>query len=428
MEQISTQRSRQLLVLGFSVYLVASLVSMAVMSLGAVFLFTLWVVAMGGPRGAWTAVKAEAANPRSKRYLRLTALLAVACIVSLVVAWIVPMGYGSRFVRVSFLKDLQKLWYLFWPLVLAAGLRALPESDRARALRAWLLVFATLSIVGIIQHFTGWPRPQVIPSSDPVRYHATMFLGHHLSVSSIFIFPFFAALDFLGGRGERLRARAVGLSAPVLLAIVALGLSGLFLTHARTLWAALPVGLVLWALWRLPRRWAGALVAALLVLGLAASQLPQIRGRFNSASFSFSFESRLELWRANLRFFEERPLVGAGWHHNAELSGYYQLAKLEEQGKAGQSVFSGHAHNNFLDFLGGTGLLGALAWLAWSVAVLAMAWRSRQAGIVCAWVVFHLNGLTQVNFWEGKVTHQLMIAVALTLVAAPRAPGARNSQ
>ena len=37
-------------------------------------------------------------------------------------------------------------------------------------------------------------------------------------------------------------------------------------------------------------------------------------------------------------------------------------------------------------------------------------------GLLCAWIVFQLNGLTQVNFWEGKVMHQMMWAVAWSFV------------
>jgi hypothetical protein len=29
--------------------------------------------------------------------------------------------------------------------------------------------------------------------------------------------------------------------------------------------------------------------------------------------------------------------------------------------------------------------------------------------------VFHLNGLTQVNFWEGKVMHQYIFALGMAL-------------
>ncbi|MCM2279635.1 MAG: O-antigen ligase family protein [Oligoflexia bacterium] len=410
------ERRQRLLALGFAVYLASSLVSMAVMSLGA-GLLVLAMLFSSTDRfaGLWERLRAEARLPAGRLFLRLSLLLAGACALSLVAAWLWPPGYGGRFVKVSFARDLPKLWYLFWPLVLAAGLRALPETGRSLAGRSWLLAFAAVSAVAYVQYFTGWPRMQWIPGSEPARYHATLFIGHHLSVASILIFPFFAALE---GLHDPTRARALGLSRAALAAIVLLGAGALFLTHARTVWVAVPVGLLVWSLWRLPRKWclaAGAGVALAIVL---LAQQPAIRSRFTAGNLSYSLNTRVELWKANLRFFEERPLLGAGWRHNHELSGYYQLAELEARGRTGESVFSGHAHNNLIDFLGGTGLIGALAWLAWCFGAFWLAWRARDAGIFCAWIVFNLNGITQMNFWDGKVAHQAMIAVAWTLLAA----------
>ena len=39
-------------------------------------------------------------------------------------------------------------------------------------------------------------------------------------------------------------------------------------------------------------------------------------------------------------------------------------------------------------------------------------------GWACAWIVFHLNGLTQVNFWEAKVQHQMAWVIAWSLLFA----------
>jgi O-antigen ligase len=109
-----------------------------------------------------------------------------------------------------------------------------------------------------------------------------------------------------------------------------------------------------------------------------------------------------------------------GWRHTEEMSGYY-LQELTGE----KDVFAGHAHNNFLDLLGGAGVLGALTWLAYCAFVLAILYRALRRdrapgldfarGMFCAWLVFQINGLTQVNFWEGKVEHQVawMIAWAL---------------
>ena len=71
-------------------------------------------------------------------------------------------------------------------------------------------------------------------------------------------------------------------------------------------------------------------------------------------------QTRKELWLTNWHFFQQRPLTGVGWKHNAELSKYYLKEKLHTD-----TVFSSHAHNNFLEMLGGTGIVGTLSWLIW---------------------------------------------------------------
>ncbi len=140
------------------------------------------------------------------------------------------------------------------------------------------------------------------------------------------------------------------------------------------------------------------------------------------------FATRVLLWRTNWELFLHRPLLGVGLRLNHPLAGQYLAAKHPEQ-----SFFIGHAHNNILDILAGTGLVGITVWLFWwghlllICARLICARRVRYAenlerenwhfshGIFCSWIVFHLNGLSQVNFWEGKVQHQLMWSIAWVL-------------
>jgi O-antigen ligase len=300
---------------------------------------------------------------------------------------------------------------LFWPLPLAAGLGTVSAERRTKILKSWIGTCAILGGIAIVQHFTGWPRPQGIPSpTPPLRYHATLFLGHHLSVASILIFPFFASLDLFKHKREWFW----GLGA-------ALGATALFLTYSRTLWAALPFAIFTWLVLNLSKR-AKIVVITVFILGVAgATQLPQIQARFKTLDFQYSLTTRTELWKANLEFVHERPVLGVGWKHNQELSGYYLMDKLSTN-----DVFSGHAHNNLLDMLGGTGIAGALSWLAWSILVMAMAWAAWRrsslsadvfaSGLFCAWIAFQLNGITQVNFWEAKVTHQAMWMVAWSLL------------
>lgn len=396
-----------LLSASLGMYLASTLVSMAAMSISAAVFLGCLLYGLGGPKTLWQKLVEIAREPAMRIYLWLALALCAACAMSLVSGALAPLGYGGKFVQVQFTKDLPKLWYLAWPLPLVMAWRALGEEARSRTLRTWLLFFGLVSVVGIAQYFVGWPRPQAIPGTT--HYHATMFLGHHLSTASIWIFPFFVCLE--GARHARL-AEKLSLSRTALAILALLSATTLMLTWSRTLWVALPVAILVWAWLSLPRRVSVTLMVLLVIAMGVASQQPAIKQRYAD---SYGFVTRMELWKANLEFLKQRPWFGVGWRHNQELSGYYLMDLTRAP-----DVFAGHAHNNLLDFLAGTGWVGTFAWLAWSIGILVLLFAPEPASVLrralfCAWVAFHINGLTQVNFWEGKVTHQMMIAVALSL-------------
>ena len=101
----------------------------------------------------------------------------------------------------------------------------------------------------------------------------------------------------------------------------------------------------------------------------------------------------------------------------------------ENYGGDVSSRFVGHAHNNLLEMLGGTGIIGTLTWILWTLWIFKMSletarhkdpWGDAAWGFFCAWIVFQINGLTQVNFWEGKVLHQMMWSITLLISAHAR--------
>ena len=407
-----------LLAWGFCIYAALSLLSMATMSIGAAILGGILLYSLGGPKGVWKALRENHVRSRTARvFFWLSVALTLACAFSLVAASIDPLSYGGHTVDVHFFSDMGKVWYLFWPLVLLAGLQRLTDREKERVIQVWLAVFGVLSVFGVIQHYTGWVRPQVIPDY-PSRFHATLFLGHHLSVASIMIFPFFACLDLIRAR---LGQAGTPRGQPALLGGAAFfGFVTLFLTYSRTLWVALPLGILLWA-WLVLPRWGKIVSTVVLVLFSGeALQFPQISERLHNV---MGISTREDLWLANWEFAKARPFFGAGWHHNIEASGYYLMEKYHSN-----DVFQGHAHNNFLDMLGGVGGIGALVWIAWCVGVfwiLREGLKNRAApwfgiGLICAWVVFQINGLTQVNFWESKVLHQECWVIAWSLLWATR--------
>lgn len=404
-----TAKRSQIVAWALGIYAVLSLGSMATMSIGAVVVALVLLFAMSGPVGLWSTLKAELSRTTSRRYFAFSGLLFLSCALSLLIAKWAPLEVGGRVSEVFFFKEMTKGWYLFWPLLLVVALRALPESSRKAVFWAWIGAYALLAVIGVAQHFTGWPRPQHIPGLEH-RFHSTLFFGHHLSVASILIFPFFVGLDrLLLARTDRMRA--------LFGVLAAVGLFVLFATYSRTLWIALPLGILIWVLWSLPKKLSLPLAFACVLGGVLISQHPVISARMHNA---LGVATRQELWEANLEFFKARLFTGVGWHHNIELSGFYLMAK-----HAGADVFSGHAHNNFLDYMGGTGLLGTVSWLAWCVFVGVLFWKVRLTkafadvrgrGLLCAFIVFQINGLTQTNFAEGKVLHQLMWMVAWALL------------
>ena len=104
----------------------------------------------------------------------MSLVLAAGCLVSLVSAALFPFKVNEVQSPIHFVKDTLKLWYLFWPIILMMGLRPLPFKNRLFILQAWIITFGVLSIIGFFQHYTGWPRPQLIPGEEGT-FHTTLF-------------------------------------------------------------------------------------------------------------------------------------------------------------------------------------------------------------------------------------------------------------
>ncbi len=322
-----------------------------------------------------------------------------------------PLSYGGKFAAVDFPKDIAKGWYVIWPLVLWMALVRTSPERRAIVLKSWMLGALAIATVGVIQFFSGWPRGSRIPGLDQF-FHSYAWLGHHLTFSNIFIFPLFFSLEaFLNPS----RFRALKIPRWVLAITFCFIFLALLMTFSRILWATIPLTLAVYFIWALPLR-AKIASTLVLVIGLVCVlQLSFVRSRLDS---QFGTHSRIYLWQANRAFFNQRPLLGVGWKKNYELSGYFLM-----QGGS-TSVFSGHAHNVALDMLSGTGLVGTLFWTLWWGIIMVWLYHHRNTrtpqfaarALFCAWLTFMLNGLTQENFWDAKVTHQVTWVIAWTLL------------
>lgn len=398
-----------------ALYAVFSLTSMAGMNLafGVVtigFLSVLW--RRGG--STWGELMAFS---DFRKYLIAGTWVFTTCLLSLIVAKLHPYSYAGHPPEIT-AHGFLKIWYMLSPGILAFTFAGI-DRDRRRNLRAvltaWWIMVLPLCLVAVIQFNTGWPHPQVVPTY-PGHYHATLFLGHHLSTSSILLFPAFTALAVAFGRIRRketvLTLELVAGTAGVLI---------LYLSYARTAWFAIPLGLILIFGKYLKPRYFAASTAALLLAVFAMSRTQAIQERMASST---GIRDRLRLWEANFDFFRNRPVTGIGWLKTQEMSEFYFKEKFPQNF---HEYFWGHAHNNFLEMLGGTGILGTSAFLLWTWFTLVFAWKTRKIaearsdeflsdvtwGLFVALILLHFNGLTNVTFWEGKVMHQQMLAVGL---------------
>jgi O-antigen ligase len=397
----------------FLIYSVLSLSAMAFMSIGVSLLIVAVVFDRGGPKRFYEEFLAILRIEAVRTYGIASLLFCIACFVSLICARFFPLAFAGKSTPIHLLRDMAKTWYLLLPLILLIGWRRLLPDQKTTVFKTWFIFFGILSAVGVVQFFTGLPRAQANPQL-PGYYHVVLLLGHHLSVASIWIFPFFAILDVLFDRDS---IKKLKIPFPILLLFFGLGSFSLFFSYSRTLWVAMPVGLILWVWIKLPRKFAtwGTVIA--ISLGIILYQTPQFKYRMQS---QIGISQRTELWTANLEFLKARPMTGVGLGKNHELSLYYFQQKYPHQ----TDFFIGHAHNIYLEMISGLGLFGFFAWILWLTAAICPLVRSCKNklplnfshGFLAAWTVFLINGVTQVNFWDGKVLHQVMWVTSLALL------------
>jgi O-antigen ligase len=233
-----------------------------------------------------------------------------------------------------------------------------PQAFRERGdlvMLAWFLVFLGfgVSLLGIIQHFTAegkiyWFRELTV-GGDPFgpyvnRNHFAGFVELVLPVG-------FGLLVFRGLRSE-------AFSMVGLLTVVPLGALILSASRGGIVSLAFELG-VLVLLSRSRKRPEGPRIAAIAIVGLAAVALIVWMGagkaieRFSTVrSGDVSIGRRAAMFRGAFHVFLEHPIVGSG------LGTLVTVYPRYETGYDGRVV--DHAHNDYVELLADTGILGGL--------------------------------------------------------------------
>lgn len=224
--------------------------------------------------------------------------------------------------------------------------------------------------------------------------------------------------------------------------ITVLGIS-LLLTYTRGAWIAAFISVITMGfLWRLRNGFIVIVACISLATGLYMF-VPSIKKRIDftakiadpeKAKTSYDLE-RVVLWKTNILIFKDHPLFGAGYGQNKFLLHEY----YEKQGLP-KDQFIGHAHNQYLHLLAGTGVLGLILYVSLLLifAVLTLKaylltpkvqslQRGLALGALGGQIFFAVGGLTESNFEHAKVRFAIMVMWALGLYLAQQVSSAKKA-
>ncbi|MCM2281808.1 MAG: O-antigen ligase family protein [Bdellovibrionaceae bacterium] len=317
-------------------------------------------------------------------------------------------------------------------LGLRFALEMTEEKSLFRGIRILVPIVGVIAVYAIFQHFTGIDLIRgnriSISSVDTAAgrvFRANGMWGHPVTFGHSMALTFCMVMG-LAFTAARDKSQAFSAKFRALVIIVAL-LSGLALlsSYTRGAWIGAGAAFVVIGLYQGRKVATFTLSSAVLAMTLALSVSEHLRSRLLSifSSTNQSNLERIQIWKANIQMFQEHPFLGVGYGENERLIRVY----FEKLGIL--NGFGGHAHNNYLQFLSGTGLVGFFLFVAFSVAGFVMTHRlltrlPREAvwpralalGALAAQVALHVGGLTECNFKDAEVNHQYMLILAVVVV------------
>jgi O-antigen ligase len=291
--------------------------------------------------------------------------------------------------------------------------------------KAYLLIVSIIAIYAIVEFFTGvdlFRKTQravqpILLNGVVIAHRSAGTFGSPMSY--VYIAGQYLWLPvsvFLLAPKSQAKLRFYSLIGSILIA------ASVVTAYARGAWIALVITTLIIAA-MVGKRWfrAFAFVTVLTISG-AYTLSPVIHDRVLSL-FDMSFTSnadRVNLWKANWAMFKDHPILGIGYSENEDHAGEY----LQKLGLP--TTFTGHAHNNFLQFLSGTGIVGFSLFIFFSLYYLRLSlylWRnipqrfylarSIALGTFGAQLFLHIGGLTECNFKDGETSHAFFMTLGL---------------
>lgn len=224
------------------------------------------------------------------------------------------------------------------------------------------------------------------------------------------------------------------------LTLLAIGtFANIILTESRGPWLGLIFGLIALAMLnakRIKEDWqkiaaflvVGVLVALIAVtIGSGGKPAAKIGGVFSRlyeiGTLRGSTGSRLEIWKASKNMFLDRPLTGYGVDQSQFFLPKYKTLRHSQIEKL---AVPDKAHNEYLQILLDSGIIGGLAFL-WLLIAAYIAWRKRSdqyafylSGIGAAFVAYLVQAITGISM-VGTLSVIAVLAGVTAAIAEPEA-------
>jgi O-antigen ligase len=198
----------------------------------------------------------------------------------------------------------------------------------------------------------------------------------------------------------------------------------IFLSVTRGAWLSIGIGITTITFLYKPKWGKLVILGALISLILAFLFVPTVRDRILEAVHAGEAQGdRINLWKANIQMFLDHPFTGVGYGENVHLlDDYFEKMNLPA------NSFKSHAHNQFLQQLGGTGIFGLFVYLGFLFVLAKNAlrswqsfknqdtlWKALSLGLFAAVIHILIGGLFEANFEDSETLHMFCFFVGLFL-------------
>ena len=288
------------------------------------------------------------------------------------------------------------------------------------------IVFVT-AVYGIYQYYTGFDffrggdfyfPPAVMVDEVAIRWRSIGWFNLPFTYGYIYSGIALLLLSNIYYLAENKKVDKFFYFQVLCLVLIAVSLA---MTYTRGVWLAIGMALVPTLFFLKRSHLFGFVGIGVLAIGALMVFDDNFANRvFSIADFGHQSNSeRMSIWRMNLAMFWDHPLLGVGFDENSYvIKDYFKKYGIVD-------VPASHAHNTYLNFLSGLGILGLFAFLGFLashalVVFKALFTRTQRDGLFFFTVGFlgvslvvAIGGLTECNFKDAEVNHFFITCCAL---------------